>query len=215
MIRLNRETSIGSRGGKANELKKPTDFEDADSMLKAARGDRAAFARVFERHKDPVMGYLKTILSDERVAEELTQETFLRAYRARESYEKKAKVSTWLFTIAKNAAFDHLDKKKELSLQVFEDEEGSLLDPLAQLESEIPDSEAQLIEEADRRAVEKCLGELPPQQREIVALRIFSELSYEEIATQMKAPLGSVKTLLFRAKEKLTDCFKRGCAQDE
>lgn len=184
--------------------------DEANWMRSAARGDRSAFARIYERFKNPVMGYLKTLIQEERIAEELAQETFLRAYRVRESYEPKAKVSTWLFTIAKNAAFDYLSKKKEANLLVIQDEEGSQMDPIERLESPILDSEAQLIEEVNRHAVEECLGELTVKQREILGLRIFSDLSYEEISEQVQISLGSVKTHLYRAKEKLTACLKRG-----
>ncbi len=191
-------------------MKTPTDSADAAWMLKARTGDRESFGLIFERYKNPVMGYLKTILQDDRIAEELTQETFLRAFRARESYEPKAKVSTWLFTIARNAAFDYRAKKKEYVLQSFENEEGDEFDPIDQLESPTPDSETQLLNETDRKRVENCLAELPEKQREVVSLRIFSDLSYEEIAREVQLPLGSVKTQLFRAKEKLIACFRKG-----
>lgn len=187
------------------------DFDqDRLLMARAAKGDRRAFEVLYERFKGPIMSYLLTLVKESRLAEELTQETFLKVYRARESYEPKAKFTTWLWTIAKNTAFDHLDKKGELLLKEYENDDGTSSSLLDTLESPLPDSESALLEEADRRAVEACLNELPEKQRRIVALRIFSDLSYEEIAEQSRMTLGSVKTQLHRAKEKLTECFRKG-----
>lgn len=187
-----------------------TEAEERLFMTKAAQGDRTAFAAIYERFKGPVMSYLVTLVRDRNLAEELTQETFLKAYRARETYEPKAKVSTWLWTIAKNSAFDHLAKKKEKPISAYENEEGETSSLLDTLESPLPHAEAALIDELDRRAVEECMAELSTQDRQIVGLRIFSDLSYEEIAERFQLPLGSVKTKLFRAKAKLTECFRRG-----
>lgn len=187
-----------------------TESEERLLMQKAAKGDRASFAALYERFKGPVMSYLVTLVRDRNLAEELAQETFLKAYRARETYEPKAKVSTWLWTIAKNTAFDHLAKKKEKPLASYENDDGEMPSLLDTLESPLPIAEAALIDELDRRAVEECMAELSDQERQIVGLRIFSDLSYEEISERFSLPLGSVKTKLFRAKAKLTECFRRG-----
>lgn len=186
------------------------DFDDPDTLLmvSASKGDVSAFGQVYERYKNPIMGYLKTILQDERTAEELTQETFLKAYRSRETYVPTAKVSTWLFTIAKNGAYDYLSKKKENLIRISDDEESDFKNTIEQIESPLLDSEAQLIQEVDRMRIDQCISKLSPRERSVVGLRMFSDMNYEDIASQVDVPVGTVKTLLFRAKEKLKICFK-------
>jgi RNA polymerase sigma-70 factor (ECF subfamily) len=188
--------------------RRSNDISNQD-LIDALQGGRESFVVFYENFKGPIMSYLNAMLQDRGLAEELTQETFLKAYRTRDSFQPNAKVSTWLWTIAKNTAFDYFKKKKELSLTEFENDEGESFTLLDQLESPLPDSEAALIEASDQGLIEKCLSELTSVEKQILGLRIFSELSYNEIADQFAMPLGTIKIGIFRAKKKLTDCFKK------
>ncbi len=169
-------------------------------MLRVREGDQAAFAALYERFKGPIFSYLRGIAPIE--AEDLMHETFLRVYRARESYEAKAKFSTWLWTIARHVALDKVRKKTEL----LELEEGSLEEPAA---DPAEGAEALLLEKAERAALESCLESLPLRQKELVLLRAMAEHSYEEMASLSGLSLANVKTQLHRAKQSLARCLEK------
>ena len=184
---------------------------EARLMSQAAAGDVEAFRALYERYKAPVMSYVFGLVSQRHVAEEITQEVFLRAYRARETYRADARFSTWLWTIARNSAYDHLRKKKEVLLIADPDDGDTELDRLA---SPMSDAESQLMEHVDRVRLERCMAGLSDPQRDALTLRTVSELSYEEIAESLGTSLASVKSLIFRAKRALLDCIKEAACDD-
>ncbi len=176
---------------------------DHELMDRAAGGDTEAFRQLFERYKVPIYSYLYAIVHDRQVAEELTQETFLRVFRSRGEYSHGAKFTTWLWTIARNGAIDHLRKKKELLSDDIE--ENTMGDPRG---TEPSDAETLLVEKVNQAALEDCLKGLPDSQREAMALRIFSEFSYEEISEATRASVPAVKSVLHRARIGLVNCLK-------
>jgi len=192
--------------------------EDAEHvrtlMLKVKAGDVHAFQELYERFKGPLMSYVHSFIQDPAIVEDLVQEVFLRVYRSRASYEPQAQVSTFLWTIARNACIDQLRKasNREQVVAATErnDEAGgpAALD-LEQIEAPLPDAEAQLLEHADRGRLERCMSRLSPPQREALLLRTVSELPYEEIASTVGVSLSAVKSLLFRAKDALIKCLRK------
>jgi RNA polymerase sigma-70 factor (ECF subfamily) len=171
-------------------------------MLKAKLGDTKAFAMLYERYKSPIFSYLRGF--SPRDAEDMLQDTFIKAYRARESYEPKARFSTWIWTIARNVAFDNWKKHKEVL--EFDGEENSEISSIA---DEALSAESILVEQADRVRIDRCIESLPRAQKEALLLRTFAEFSYEEIAIELSESLGNVKTLIYRAKEGLTQCLRK------
>jgi len=177
-------------------------------MERVKGGDRAAFQKLYEKYRKPMMSFLSTLVRDSAAVEELFQDTFLKLYRSRESYEKRAKFSTFLWTIAKHSAFDWLEKKKETLVDTGASEDGDGRPGIEEtLASDALDAERALIERTDAKVLEDCVARLSEGDRHLCALRMYSELSYEEIAEQTDLPLGSVKNRLFRIREKLTRCF--------
>lgn len=181
-------------------------MEPETLMLRVKRGDQAAFRQLYDRFKGPILHFLTGMVGREALAEELAHEVFLKVYRTRESYEPKARFTTWLWTIARNAALDELRKKGEL-LARHEAEAAGEVEAATDLED---GAEAKLIEAAKREKVERCLAALPARSREAVMLRAAGEHSYEEIAGLMGESLGNVKTLLHRAKGALAACLRGG-----
>jgi RNA polymerase sigma-70 factor (ECF subfamily) len=179
-------------------------------MEQVKAGDRAAFNQLYEKYRRPIMSFLNTMMSDRAVVDELFQETFLKLYRARETYEKRAKFTTFLWTIAKHTALDWIEKKKEVLADTgATDADGEVgLDKIAMLESEMPSAEQALIDHLDERAIADCLARLSESDRFLCGLRMHSELPYEEIAEQTGMPIGTVKNRLHRIREKLTRCFR-------
>jgi RNA polymerase sigma-70 factor (ECF subfamily) len=174
-------------------------------MLAVKSGDRRAFERIYARFKGPVFSMTRTWLRNDSIAEEITQETFLRVFRYRDRFEPTGSVSSWIFQIARNLSLDHLRKKKELLPSPADDHEAGILEQFADPKDL---ADAQLIERMDTQRVEQALSELSEQQREALALRTFSEWSYEEIAREMGLGLGALKSVLHRAKQELVRKLK-------
>lgn len=171
---------------------------------------RVAFEVLYTRWKKPIMSYLYQLVQDSKTAEDLLQETFLKVFRSRAQYQPTAKFSTWLWTIARNTAYDSLRKKTEF-LGIEED--GALeIDASERENAGTSNPEDQLdqawMEWVSAQKMRKCLAELTPRARTVVELRIFSEEDYEAISKITSESLGNVKTLIFRAKEALKKCFE-------
>lgn len=178
---------------------------DEELMMAVRNGDKAAFQVLFEKYRGPIMNYVFQMVRHQGLAEEMCQEVFLKVFRARETYSVEAKFTTWLWTIAKNTAYDHVRKKSEYYIEDIMPDGAS-----ENLESPVSDSEAQLLEKVEKARIEHCVNELGEKQKEAFLLRTFSELSYEEIAEQVGQSLAAVKSLLFRAKTHLMECLRRG-----
>ena len=176
-------------------------------ILVQKHNDTAAFGALYEKYKGPIYSHLFHLLRNDAKAEELAQETFLKVYRAKDNYKPQAaKFSTWLWTIARNLAFDSMRKKSEVLLSNNADGEARTVDTF---DSGKQTQEITLIEKADRQNLEDCVGELVDLQKEALSLRVFSELSYDEISGVMKTSVSSVKSLIFRAKKAVIDCIRR------
>ena len=186
-----------------------TDSADGDDvdvalMRRIAEGDERAFRDLVERHQNAVVGTVARMLGDPTEAEDIAQLAFLRIWKHAKRWRPDAKFSTWLWTIARNTALDHLRRKHEIALDA--DEESAA--PVELVASDDPSAEARLVERAEQSRLEHCMGELSVPQREALTLRTVSELAYEEIARAMDTSLSSVKSLIHRAKAALTECLK-------
>jgi RNA polymerase sigma-70 factor (ECF subfamily) len=181
-------------------------LDDRTLVRRILGGERDLFTALMARYEKRVVNYVYRITHRYEEAHDLTQEIFIKVYLALDRYDPKYQFSTWLFRIAQNSAIDALRKKTiaEVSMARTPDEEGERerdfaddgISPYRALKNK------QLTAAIDR-AVEK----LPPDYRELIQLRHFAELSYEEIASMKKLPLGTVKNKLFRARNLLKDAL--------
>lgn len=169
-------------------------FADAVEAIAAAQ-DRDAFAVVFDHFAPRVKGYLMKLGLANAEAEELTQEVMVTVWRKAGTFDRRqASAGTWIFRIARNRRIDAF--RRELRADYDQD------DPALQPEPEPAPSDA--IEAADREtAVAVALGQLPPEQMELVRRAFFEGLSHREIADATGLPLGTVKSRLRLAFEKL------------
>jgi len=175
---------------------------DAQLMLRVREGDAESFALLLERHRTPVIHFLYRMIQNQAVAEELAQETFLRVYRSRESYEPTAKFTTWLFRIATHLALnwlrDHKNSRGEVTLD--EPSDGFPTMQVAHSEASV---EQRLVKESKAAEVRRAIGSLPQKQRGAVLMHKYQEMEYRQIATALKCSESAVKSLLFRAYETL------------
>lgn len=165
-------------------------------MLRFQAGEREAFEQLFRRYTPPLVGFLARMVPDRGRAEELAQEAFVRVYNARERYEPTARFSTWLFGIAHNLALNELDR-------AYRSREWPL-DAVHEVYTDgATDAEAELDARRTAEHLERALAALPDRQRAALALRAEHGLAYEEIAEALDTTLGSVKSLIHRARERL------------
>ena len=171
-------------------------------------GDRDRFTQLMKRYEKRIVNYVYRITHRYEEAHDLAQEIFVKVFLALDRYDPKYQFSTWLFRIAQNSAIDALRKKSiaEVSLARPADDESS-----TPREREFADGgvspERALKNKQLGAAIEQAVQDLPIDYRELIQLRHYAELSYEEIATMKQLPLGTVKNKLFRARNLLKDAL--------
>ena len=183
---------------------------DAALMLRAKRGDRAAFVELVEKYKQPVMNFVYRSLRDEIEAEDLAQNVFLQAWKSRARYRQTAKLSTWLFTIARNLCLNEIRRRSRHPAESIEEAHAEHEDqPRQQYEDKsqlAPPDKLLQVELAQK--IEEALAELPEAQRTAILLCRQDELSYEEIAEVLDCSLSATKSLIHRGRETLKDKLK-------
>jgi RNA polymerase sigma-70 factor (ECF subfamily) len=182
------------------------DLSDEILMQRIARNDTAAFDLLFQRHRRAVFSYTWRMVGDGPAAEDLTQECFLRVWRARERYQPTAQFRTWLFTIARRLALDEIKRRQThptvLAADIADDEDSTgTVESAAGVEGMNP-QEIVMARELGR-ALDQALRDLPEEYREAALLRDVEGLSYEEIAGVLGCPLGTVKSRLNAARKRL------------
>jgi RNA polymerase sigma-70 factor (ECF subfamily) len=170
-------------------------------MLAFQAGDRASFGRIVEEYRRPVIGHVYRLVRDIAIAEELSQEVFLRVYRTRD-YQPTAKFRSWLFRIATNLSLNWLrDHRYETSHQRLDHPpaQARLREPRAR----VPNMEEYLVFDARLAEVRAAIDALPPNHRAAVLMHKYQELDYAEMASAMNCSVPAIKSLLFRAYEAL------------
>lgn len=177
--------------------------------LAVDHNDENAFAKLLQRYKRPVYHMILKMVRNVDDAEDLTIESFAKAFKSLHRFKKDFTFSTWLFRIATNNTIDYIRKKKLNTLSIdntFTDDDGQ------SVSLDVEDENLNPQEETMRRQkieiIQIFVDKLPPKYQRLVRLRYFSELSYEEIATELAAPLGTVKAQLHRARELMYEMVK-------
>lgn len=178
---------------------------DAHWVSQALAGSEDGYRRLMELYQRPVFSVIVRMVRDAGLAEDLTQEAFVKAFRALASFDRKRKFSSWLFAIAHNTAIDYLRRKrlKTVSLDAEREDDAEVRRLENTAVSEQPSPEDVLSHRELGRTLEDALGTLRPEYAEVMLLRFQQGRSYEEIAEIVGLPLGTVKTHLFRARKQL------------
>ena len=192
-------------GGKRSLEPIAGETEDVEIVRRVLAGDEDLFEVLVRRYQARVVSHVARMVGNRDDALDLSQEIFLKVFQALDRFNPAFKFSTWLFRIAGNASIDHLRKRRPRTVPLetpdpdgagtFSPEQRSPgLDPYGQLRN---------LERG--RAISEAIQDLPDDFRELIALRHFAGLSYEEIAGVKNMPLGTVKNKLFRARAVLKD----------
>ncbi|HEX9047678.1 MAG TPA: sigma-70 family RNA polymerase sigma factor [Verrucomicrobiae bacterium] len=183
---------------------------DAALMLRVKRGDRAAFAELVDKYKQPLFNFICRTLRDEAESEDLAQNVFLQVYKSRQRYERTAKFSTWLFTIARNLCLNEIRRRSRHPAESIEETQTDNEDQLPrQYEDKkifLPTEDVLHGELAAK--IEEALADLPENQRTAILLCRQDELSYEEIAEILGCSLSATKSLIHRGRETLKEKLK-------
>ena len=188
-------------------MKERENQSDRKSIAKILDGDDAAFSELVERYLKPIYNFLFTLTRDQSALDDLTQVTFIKAWKNISSFDQSKSFKTWLFTIAKNTAYDYLKKKKTVPFSAFADEEGrNVLEEINE-DKPLPD---EILERADLSAeIEKKLEEIPAPYRTILLLHYKDDFSLQEISQILGHPYNTIKSQHNRALQVLKKTFDK------
>jgi RNA polymerase sigma-70 factor (ECF subfamily) len=184
-------------------------IEDFRLIDMAVEGDEKAYAKLLQRYRRPVYHVILKMVRNVDDAEDLTIESFAKAFKSLHKFKKDFTFSTWLFRIATNNTIDFIRKKKLNTLSIentYTDDNGDSVS--IDVEDQNLDPQEETIKAQKEEIIQVFVNMLPSKYQKLVRLRYFHELSYEEIAAELEAPLGTVKAQLHRARELMYDLVK-------
>lgn len=185
-------------------------IEDYEIVKRAVAGDQNAYTLLMNRYQGSIYRLMYKMVNDQEDAHDLTIEAFGKAFIKLPSYVPNYAFSTWLFRIAINNGIDHVRRKKLRMLSIDEPvEPDSDHDYKISLRSSVMNPEEQVIRQQRQKLMRTVITQLNDKYRQMIQLRYFDELSYDEISTLLDIPLGTVKAQLFRAKEMLYELLQK------
>jgi len=185
--------------------------DDKEFVARALKGDESAYGELLERFRRPVFSLIYRMIGDREQAEDLAQESFVKAFNNLDSYNPHYRFSSWLFKIANNHAIDHLRRARLSTVSIhgsphaanLEREEETRI--VLEATDESPEQEILALELGGE--IESAIAVLRPEYRTAVILRHVENRPYEEIAEIMEVPIGTVKTFLHRARAELREAL--------
>lgn len=173
----------------------------------ALRGDPESFSQLVESYKNAVYNLCYRMLGDAYEAEDAAQETFLRAYKSLQRYDKSRSFSTWLLSIAAHHCIDQL-RRRRMTMVPLENL------PYQELRDPTPNPEDTLSKFEEQQRVQRLLTSLNPTDRAAVVMYYWYDFSYSEIAQSLKISLSAVKSRLHRARKELAKLWMEQISQD-
>jgi RNA polymerase sigma-70 factor (ECF subfamily) len=167
-------------------------------IMRARQGDDEAFRLIFERYARPIISFIYDMVNQRELAEELAQETFVRAYKSLRALRDETKLSTWLFGIAKNVARESIRRRYRENAKVEMDDSR-----VVSLSTEDPTPDSQLLNKELNGVIHEALGLLDEDKRLVFTLKVFYQRSYEEISEITGFSIPKLKTDLHRARSEM------------
>lgn len=190
------------------ELQQKSRKDDNKLIDDALAGNQAAYEKLMKKYKQLIYNLIYKMISKKEDVEDLVQEAFIKAFNSLKNFDRQYAFSTWLFKIATNNAIDYLRKKKLHTFSIDREIESEDSD----YKFEIPDHEhkpdSKMMDDERRKILEEAIESLPPKYKEVIVLRHKQEKEYEEIAAELKLPLGTIKAHIFRGRELLNKYLK-------
>jgi len=180
---------------------------DADVVALAQRGRDAAYRELVKRYERPVFSLVFRMVRDRELAEDLTQDAFIKVLQHIDRYRPEFKFSSWLFKIANNVAIDHLRRRQLDTVSMDGSPHALTSDAVESTSFDVSVREESALERMEAKelgsAIETAIAQLRPEYRSCILLRHVEDKSYEEIAATLDLPLGTVKTYIHRARHEL------------
>ena len=180
---------------------------DADVVALAQQGRDAAFRELIRRYERPVFSLIYRMVRDRELAEDLAQDTFIKVLNHIDRYRPEFKLSSWLFKIANNVAIDHLRRRQLETVSIDGSPHAMSADAIEATSFDVAVQQESALDELEARelgsSIETAIAGLRPEYRSCIMLRHVEGRSYEEIATTLDLPLGTVKTYIHRARHEL------------
>ncbi|MFZ2975357.1 MAG: RNA polymerase sigma factor [Candidatus Moraniibacteriota bacterium] len=175
--------------------------EDKNLIQAFFAGNERAYPKLLEKYLKSVYNFLRTFTADSDALDDLTQETFIKAWKNLKSFDTEKNFKTWLFVIAKNTAYDFLKKKKTIPFSEFSDEQGNNALENISADKILP---LEMLEKVEQEQVfEKKLTQLPADYQALLLLRYKENFSLQEISQILNIPYNTTKSRHIRALEKL------------
>ncbi len=181
-----------------------TEHNIQDTISKAKTGNQIAFSTLLDTFWNDVYGFQLKRTENENDAEDITIQTFSKAFDKLHTYNETYIFKTWLITISKNIHIDLVRKRKRNVLHAWQSNEA-----VKKVLDDTPTAEDQLITEQNLASLLEHIKKLKPHYQEVINLRFFNELSYADIAKQLGEPINNVKVKLLRAKKLLAEVIKK------
>lgn len=172
-------------------------------------GDKSAFSILQKKYKTVISSLIRRMIKDEDDVDDLTQETFIKAYNALSTYRFEYAFSSWIYRIASNNCIDFLRKKRFPTISISKPLDCGDEDLYLEIEdsSSIPDM--QVLSDEKQKIMNDAIDALPENYRKIIIMRHYEDLDYNEISDKLSLPLGTVKAHLFRARKILMIDLKK------
>lgn len=177
---------------------------EAELVARARAGDETAFTALVEAYQSAIYNLCYRMLGDAAEAEDAAQEAFLRAYSRLSSYDTTRPFKTWLFSIASHHSIDRLRKRRLIWLSI----EDEPLAPHPALREQTPGPEEMSMRREQTEVIQKYLAKLAPDDRQVIVMRYWHDMSYDEIAETTRATVSSVKSRLHRARGHVAEMMR-------
>lgn len=182
--------------------------EDRATVREALAGDQRAYERLVGKYQGPLRRHVGKMVRDQQQVDDLVQEAFVKAFGSIESYNPDYAFSTWLYRIATNHTIDYIRKKKLPTRSI--DKPIQTRD--GELQMELPDStyrpDKAVVRDQRNAILREAIEALPPKYHRVIVMRHQEEMTYDEIATELDLPLGTVKAHIFRARALLNKTLR-------
>ena len=178
----------------------PDNRTDQQLIEQTLAGNTICYETLFDRYRRQLYAAILSKCGDEQDAGDIIQETYVKAYFNLPRYNAEFTFGQWIYTIARNLFIDYTRRKRSAGTTVSIDNRNGCE---INAPCDMPNPEERIISSQRSRLLDSLMGELPPRYRTMIELRFVGEYSYEEIAEKLAMPIGTVKTQIHRAREKL------------